>query len=32
MERYGKEQWRFSKGKVNDSEDVMEIMGEFLKQ
>ncbi|MDZ4410753.1 DUF5105 domain-containing protein [Bacillus cereus] len=32
MERYGKEQWRFSKGKVTDSEDVMEIMGEFLKQ
>lgn len=32
MERYGKEQWRFSKDKVNDSEDVMEIMGEFLKQ
>ncbi|MDM5187354.1 DUF5105 domain-containing protein [Bacillus sp. DX4.1] len=32
MERYGKDQWRFSKDKVSDAEDIMEIMGEFLKQ
>ncbi|WP_371392076.1 DUF5105 domain-containing protein [Bacillus pseudomycoides] len=32
MERYGKDQWRFSKDKVRDAEDIMEIMGEFLKQ
>ncbi len=24
--------WRFSKDKVSDAEDIMEIMGEFLKQ